>query len=387
MIAFARDDKSYLARWWWTVDRTLLAAVGALMLIGLLMTLSAGPVMGERYGGEALYFFKRQALFLPLAALVLLAASMLAERWLRRFAVIGFFAGLLLMALTPLIGFEANGARRWISLGRFALQPSEFVKPLFIVTTAWILSLQFTDPGVPAKKLMILPLAILLGLLVLQPDYGQAVLVSAVWGVQLAIAGLPLTLIAGLGLAGMLALYIAYLTSAHVAARIDTFIDPAAGDGYQAGRSLEAVGSGGLVGRGPGEGVVKASLPDAHTDYIFAVIAEEFGAAACLLLMLLYAGIIWRILAGLMQEENPFRVLAAAGLATMFGLQAVINIGVSLSLLPSKGMTLPFISYGGSSLLGLSLAMGFVLALTRRNRHMAAAITQPLAARPRQLTP
>ena len=243
-------------------------------------------------------------------------------------------------------------------IGGFGLQPSEFLKPFFIVTTAWVLSADFGEERIPAKQMSFALYVLVAGLLILQPDFGQTVLISFVWFAQMALAGLPIMWI-GLAVAvGVLGVGIAYTLLPHVASRIDRFINPGNGDTFQVDKAMEAFGSGGLVGKGPGEGTVKLYLPDAHSDYIFAVVGEEFGAVAGVMLLLLFAGIVVRGLAHLLTEENPFRLLAAAGLIIQFGLQALINIGVNLSLLPSKGMTLPFISYGGSSMLALAIGMG-----------------------------
>ncbi len=369
MIAFSRDDNSYLSRWWWTVDRVLLSLVGVMLVLGLLMTLTASTANAERIGVDALYFFKRQGMFLILSAGVLVAVSLLSEKWLRRFAGIGFLMALIAVGLTLVIGREVNGAQRWLSIAGTSLQASEFLKPFFAVVTAWILSAQFSDATLPVKRVVVVPLVLICGLLMLQPDFGQTVLILSVWMAQLALAGMPLVLITVAAVVGIALLVVGYFTSDHVYQRINGFLDPSSQDTYQMDKALEAMGSGGLLGRGMNEGVVKLNLPDAHTDYIFAVIGEEFGAIACLMLLLLYAGIVLRTLASLMHQQDPFRFLAAAGLIVQFGLQAIINIGVNLALLPSKGMTLPFISYGGSSLLALAIGMGMLLALTRRNRY------------------
>jgi len=368
MTAFSRDDNSYISRWWWTVDRVLLAMVGIMLVIGLLIALTASPAVAERFSDDSLHFVKRQGFFIALGAVILVGVSLLSENWVRRLALLGFAGSLVAIILTLVIGKDVNGAQRWLSVAGMSLQPSEFLKPCFAVFTAWILSAQYSDASLPVKRVVAVPLALVCGLLLLQPDFGQTILVLSVWMAQLALAGMPLMLIGAAGLAGLVALGVGYFTSDHVAQRINGFLDPASQDTYQTDKALEAMGSGGLLGRGMNEGVVKLNLPDAHSDYVFAVIGEEFGAIACLMLLLLYAGIVLRTLAGLLRIEDPFRLLAAAGLIIQFGLQAVINIGVNLALLPSKGMTLPFVSYGGSSLLALTLGMGMLLALTRRNR-------------------
>ncbi|WP_308909344.1 putative lipid II flippase FtsW [Pseudokordiimonas caeni] len=368
MIAFSRNDNSVMSRWWWTVDRWMLGLVVVLVMTGLWLTLTASPAVAERLGLDALHFVKRQTMFLGLALVTVFGVSMMSTSLVRRVCVLGMPVMLLLMVATLLIGPEIKGATRWLQIGSFTLQPSEFLKPFFVVTTAWILSSQFGGEDIPSKRIATVLYGLVAGLLVLQPDFGQTVLISAVWISQMAIAGLPIMWVALAGVSGLFGVGLAYALLPHVASRIDRFINPESGDTYQADKALEAFQSGGLLGRGPGEGVVKLHLPDAHTDYIFAVVGEEFGAIACILLLLLFAGIVVRGLAHLLDEEDPFRMLAAAGLIMQFGLQTLINVGVNLVILPSKGMTLPFISYGGSSMLALAIGVGMILALTKRNR-------------------
>ncbi|WCL55450.1 putative lipid II flippase FtsW [Gimibacter soli] len=368
MIAFSRNDNSVMSRWWWTVDRWMLGLVVVLVMTGLWLTLTASPAVAERLGLDALHFVKRQTMFLGLALCTVVGVSMMSTSLVRRVCVLGMPVMLLLMVATLLIGPEIKGATRWLQIGSFTLQPSEFLKPFFVVTTAWVLSSQFGGEDIPSKRIAAMLYGLVAGLLVLQPDFGQTVLISAVWISQMAIAGLPIMWVALAGVSGLFGVGLAYALLPHVASRIDRFINPESGDTYQADKALEAFQSGGLLGRGPGEGVVKLHLPDAHTDYIFAVVGEEFGAIACILLLLLFAGIVVRGLAHLLDEEDPFRMLAAAGLIMQFGLQTLINVGVNLVILPSKGMTLPFISYGGSSMLALAIGVGMILALTKRNR-------------------
>ena len=368
MIAFSRNDNSLLSRWWWTVDRWMLVLLLALTMVGIWLTLTASPAVAERINLGSYHFVKKQTVFLTLGLGVVLGISMLSTATIRRIAIIGFPISLLLVVLTLFIGPEIKGATRWLPLGIFTLQPSEFLKPFFIVTTAWILAAHFRGEELPAKRISAGLYAVVVGLLVLQPDFGQTVLISAVWLSQMALAGLPLMWLTLAGIVGLLGVGLGYVFLPHVASRIDRFINPASGDTFQTDKALEAFEAGGLLGKGPGEGVVKLSIPDAHADYIFAVIGEEFGAVACVMLLLLFAGIVMRGLSNLVEEENAFRLLAAAGLIIQFGLQTLINIGVNLAVLPSKGMTLPFVSYGGSSMLALAIGMGMVLALTRRNR-------------------
>ncbi len=368
MISLSRNDNSILSRWWWTIDRWMLATVMALFVLGLWLAITASPAVAERLHLDPMHFVKRQGLFLGVSVTVMLAISMMSTVTVRRMAVLAFPAALALLVITVFFGPEINGAKRWIPIGSFTVQPSEFLKPFFIVTSAWILSASFDGSKIPAKRISLGLYALIVALLVSQPDFGQTVLISGVWFAQMALAGLPVIWIglsAGMGVVGV---GFAYVFLPHVASRFDRFIDPQSGDNYQVNQALDAFQSGGILGKGPGEGLVKLDLPDAHTDYIFAVIGEEFGAVAGVMLLMLFAGLVVRGLAHLLEEENPFRLLAVAGLIMQFGFQALINIGVNLALLPSKGMTLPFVSYGGSSMLALAIGMGMVLALTRRNR-------------------
>ncbi len=366
MTGIARTDTSLLGQWWWTVDRWSLAAIVALIGVGAIMMLAATPPVAERMGLDPFYFARRQyTLFLP-AMMVMLAVSLLTPRWVRRLAVCGYLVCLLLLVLTLVIGPEIKGATRWISIAGISLQPSEFMKPCLAVVAAWMFAAQKSGQPVPGVPLSILAYGLVVGLLLLQPDVGQAIVVSAVWGVQFFLAGLPLIWVAALALLGASALLGAYVSLPHVALRIDSFLDPRVGDRYQVDRSIEAFANGGLFGRGPGEGTVKANLPDAHADFVFAVAGEELGLFACLVILALFGVVVLRGYARLINEPSLFVLLAAAGLLTQFGLQALINMGSTLHLIPTKGMTLPFISYGGSSLMALGLGIGMVLALTRR---------------------
>ncbi len=368
MIAFSRNDNSLLSRWWWTVDRWMLVLIAALTIAGLWLALTASPAVADRLGLNPYHFVQKQTLFLGLGFITVLSISILPVSSVRRMALIGFPVSLALIVLALIVGPEIKGATRWLPLGIFTLQPSEFMKPFFIVTIAWLLSADMHGEDIPAKSIATVVFLVSAGLLMLQPDFGQTVLLSGVWIAQMALAGLPMMWLVFAGFIGVIGLGVGYALLPHVANRIDRFINPASGDTFQADKAMEAFSSGGLLGRGPGEGIVKMKLPDAHTDYIFAVVGEEFGAIACVMLLCLFAGLVMRGLAHLLQEEDPFRLLAVGGLIMQFGLQAFINIGVNLAVLPSKGMTLPFVSYGGSSMLALAIGMGMVLALTRRNR-------------------
>jgi cell division protein FtsW len=371
--AFSRGDRSWLGRWFWTIDKYLLTLVFALIGCGVIAVAAASPAAAQRLSGtnfryDDLYFLKRQVLWVLAGLPLMLGVSMLPILWARRLAVIG--TAVLMLALVLVLvggtGSASNGALRWLSVGGFQFQPSEFLKPLFVVSTAWLLSLRFEDRSLPTMQLSFALLSAICVLLLAQPDLGQTVLISTVWLVQAMLAGMPLALFGIIAVAGLAMVGVAYLTLPHVADRIDKFIT-GGGDTYQIDRALDCFRAGGLFGVGPGEGVTKYRLPEPHTDYIFSVIGEEFGLIACLCIAILYVIIVVRVFMALLDEDNPFVMLAAAGLATQFGLQASINIAVNLKLLPSKGMTLPFISHGGSSFLALCLGMGLLLALTRRN--------------------
>jgi cell division protein FtsW len=373
-MSFARTDQSAVAQWWWTVDRWTLLALAMLIGLGALLVMAASPVVAERIhaGGaghiDSLFFVKRYFAVLPVAVATMFAVSLQSPRMVRRIALAGFIVSLILLADTLLDGVEIKGARRWISLPGLSLQPSEFVKPTFAVVSAWLFAQYRLREGFPGQWIAIALYLLVVLLLVKQPDLGMAAVVSAVWLTQFFLAGLRLFWVAiGLG-AGIAGLVGAYLSLPHVASRIDRFLDRATGDSYQVDRSLDAFANGGLWGRGPGEGTVKQSLPDAHADFVFAVAGEELGLVVCLLIVALFAVIVLRGFSRLLQESNLFVILAATGLFVQFGLQAVINMASSLELMPTKGMTLPFLSYGGSSLLALGLGMGMALALTRR-RH------------------
>ncbi len=366
MTALARNDGSRLGRWWFTVDRWMLATIALLIVIGMLSSLAASPAVAERIGLDAFAFVRRQMLFLPLAAALMVAVSFVGLRSIRRLALVGFVVSLALTFAAPLIGPEIKGARRWISLPGISLQPSEFLKPCFTVVTGWLFAEGVQTRDFPAAVIASVLLGVVLVGLKLQPDIGMAAVVLAVFLAQWFVAGLRIVwvvLLSGLVAAAAVA---AYMLFPHVQSRVARFLDPSVGDTYQIDRALEAFAYGGLVGRGPGEGRVKSVLPDAHADFVFAVLGEEFGMLVCLFIIALFAFIVLRALFRLMSESDPFVILAGSGLAMQFGLQAFINMGSTLHLIPTKGMTLPFISYGGSSVFAIALGLGMLLALTRK---------------------
>jgi cell division protein FtsW len=365
MTTFARTDTSVISRWWWTVDRWTLGIVLLMIGIGMVLITAASPAVAERIGLQTFHFAWRQFAFLPVALAIMLATSMLTPKSVRRSAMILFVVFLALTAATLVVGTEIKGARRWLHIAGLSVQPSEFLRPAFAVVSAWLISLGRLDPRVPGGILATLLLALVATLLLKQPDIGMTLMVGGVWGAQLFLAGLPLFVMALLGVLFVSGGVGAYFTFDHVRSRIDHFLDPDSADGYQVERALDAFEAGGLFGRGPGEGRVKEILPDAHSDFILAVAGEEFGLFACLLLVGLFAFVVLRGFARALRDDDLFAVLAAAGLLTQFGLQALVNMASTLHLIPPKGITLPFISYGGSATFALAWAMGMVLALTR----------------------
>lgn len=370
MSAFARSDPSLLSRWWWTVDRWLLLALLTLAGVGFLLIFAASPSVAERVGLPMYHFAQRQLVFLVLAVVVMFVASLMRRKTVRRLGTLLFPIMLGLLYLTLMVGSEIKGATRWLSLGSFTLQPSELLKPAFIIFSAWMLSESIKQPSFPGYRIAMGAFLFTVLGLVLQPDFGQAILLSMVFGAQLIIAGLPLAMIATFAAAGATVLVVGYFFVPHIHNRLDAFLSPTTSDTYQVDTALNALRAGDFFGTGPGEGMVKRILPDAHTDFIFAVAGEEFGILACVGVLLLFTAIVVRILSHLLEEEELYAILATGGLAILFGLQAFINIGVNLAVLPAKGMTLPFVSYGGSSTLAVALGMGMVLALTRRNRFL-----------------
>ena len=362
----SRAERSAFSDWWWTVDRLLLAALAVLMLAGLVFLMAGGPPVAERLGLSTFHFVNRQVLFLIPALLIMLPVSFLSLRHIRRLALLVYVGGMVLIMLAFQFGPEIKGAHRWIMIGPLGVQPSEFVKPAFVILAAWAFSEGARRKDMPGAllALMILPATIIP--LILQPDFGQTMLVTIVWCGLFFVAGLHWFWVMGLGGAGLVGIVAAYEFLPHVRARIERFLDKDSGDTFQVDMAMESFSRGGWLGRGPGEGTVKRILPDAHTDFIFAVTAEEFGIIVCLGLLLLFAFIVLRGLMLARRSEDTFCRLAATGLILMFGLQAAINMMVNVHLMPAKGMTLPFVSYGGSSLLSLALGMGFLVALTRR---------------------
>jgi cell division protein FtsW len=369
-----RSDMSAIGRWFWEIDKVLLILVAVLISIGLIAVAAASPAAGSRYSGGGvsfppLYYFYRQLIWILVALPVLIGVSMLPKATARRMSLVGaaVFAALLFLVL--LVGEEVNGARRWLGVGFTQFQPSEFLKPMFIVSIAWLLSLKEKDASLPMVPLTAVITGIVALLLMQQPNFGETIIFVGVWVLLLALSGASLRILGLLGAAGLAAIVLAYFFYPVATARIDGFLF-AEGDNYQVESALRTLTAGGLFGAGPGAGVRKFSLPEPHTDYIFSVIGEEFGIIACLAIAILYLTIVARVMIRLLHEEDKFLVLATAGLVTQFGLQALINMAVNVNIAPSKGMTLPFISYGGSSMVALSIGFGLLLAFSRRNPYL-----------------
>ncbi len=362
----SRAERTNFSEWLWTVDRWLLGGVGLLMLCGILLGLAGSPSVAERIGLPTFHFVNRQVMYLVPAIGVLLFASFLSPRQVRRVGLIVFTIGLAGVLATLVVGADIKGARRWVQIGPLGIQPSEFLKPAFVIIAAWAFSEGARRKDMPGTWIAILLLFGTVAPLVLQPDVGQTTLLIACWCTLFFLAGLHWFWVVGLAGAGGALALLAYKLFPHVSARVNRFLEKGSGDTFQVDKALEGFTAGGWLGKGPGEGTVKRILPDSHTDFIFAVTGEEFGIIACLMLMSLFAFIVLRGLYLAQKNEDPFCRLAAAGLITLFGLQSTINMAVNLSLIPPKGMTLPFISYGGSSLISLALGMGFLVAVTRK---------------------
>jgi len=371
-----RSDRSALGRWFWEIDRVLLLLVLVLISIGLVAVAAASPAAGVRYSGgdvtfTPLHYFYRQLMWIVVALPVMMTVSMLPKSLARRLCLAGAAFFMVLLIFVPIIGQEVNGARRWIGVGVAQFQPSEFLKPLFVVALAWLLSLRQHDQSLPVVPLSGLLTALVAVLLMRQPNLGETIIFAAAWVLLLTLSGVSMRALGMLGLAAVGGLVLAYLFYPVATARVDAFLFATGStDTYQVDSALRTLTSGGIFGTGPGAGTRKFGLPEPHTDYIFSVIGEEFGMIACVAIALIYLAIVARVLIKLLHEEDMFVVLATAGLVTQFGLQALINMAVNVHLAPSKGMTLPFISYGGSSVIALSIGFGLLLAFTRRNPYL-----------------
>ncbi len=367
MNYFSRTDKSLLARWWWTVDRGLLALLGIIIIFGVVLVTAASPPVATRIGLDQYHFVIRHIVILIPSIVIMMGISLLDIKDIWRLAAVMMVGCFFALIYVLIFGMEIKGAQRWIHLPGFSLQPSEFAKPAFIVVAAWLIAKQKDKPEFKGSKIVAGIYGVLVSLLVLQPDMGMTFVVTASFVTLIFLAGLPFRIIFLLLIFAVGASIMAYFSLSHVQSRVDRFLDPASGDTFQIEKSLDAFRSGGILGTGPGQGTVKLNLPDAHADFIFSVAGEELGLFFVIILVALYGLVLVRGFNRIIDSDNMFVILAVGGLLTMFGLQALIHMGSSLHLLPTKGMTLPFISYGGSSLLSMSIAFGMVLALTRRH--------------------
>jgi cell division protein FtsW len=360
-------DRNIFTRWWSTIDRPTLGWIGALLIAGVLLSFASSPVAAVRTGmSDPYYYVYRHAMFALGAAAVLGACSLLSPLWVRRLGGLLYVGALLVMMYVLFAGHESKGAARWIRVAGFSFQPSEILKPAIVVLTAWLFAERVARPGFPGLRLAFALWVVPVFLLLRQPDVGQTFLITFSMLIVFVLAGLPLVWAAGLLAAAGVGAVGLYFILPHMADRVNGFINAADGPAFQVERALDAISSGGLIGRGPGEGVIKRSLPDGHTDFIYALASEEFGLIAGLFLIIGFAVVVVRGLSASAKLNDPFRQIAAAGLFTIFGLQAAINVAVNLHLVPPKGMTLPLISYGGSSMLGTAITLGLALALTRR---------------------
>ncbi|WP_309630099.1 putative peptidoglycan glycosyltransferase FtsW [Brevundimonas sp.] len=365
---FSRNDQSPIAQWFWTVDRGLLGAALALMGLGVMLSFASSPaaILADQSITDPFHYSWRMIVWASGGVGLMLTMSLLSPRGVRRIAVLGLIGAIVVMALLPFIGDTVKGAARWVNLGPFSLQPSEFAKPSLIVFAAWMFAEGQKGQGVPGVSIAFGFYVVTVALLLIQPDIGQTLLITTTFMAVFFMAGVPLRWVAVLGgmfVAGMTAIYLLF---PHVQSRVAKFVSPGVEDTHQIDRASEAIRAGGLVGRGVGEGVMKRSVPDLHTDFIYSVGAEEFGLVLSLIMIGLYAFIVFRGMGRAMKLNDPFEQTAAAGLFMLIGLQASINVAVNLNLIPTKGMTLPFISYGGSSMMAMGLTMGFAIALTRR---------------------
>ena len=365
-VAPRQEGDPILPRWWRTIDRWSISSILLLFAVGILLGLAASPPLAERNGLSPFHYVERQVVFGLAAFAVMFVTTMMNPQMLRRLGVIGFFIAFAALAMLPAFGTDfGKGAVRWFSFGFASVQPSEFLKPVFVITVAWLIAASQEIGGPPGKSMSLVLTLVVVAFLAMQPDFGQAALVMFAWGVIYFVGGAPYTLILVVAAVVVLGGMLAYQNSEHFARRIDGFLNPEVDPTTQLGYATNAIREGGFFGVGVGEGQVKWSLPDAHTDFIIAVAAEEYGLVLVMLIIGLYATVVVRSFIRLVQERDPFIRLAGTGLAAMFGVQALINMGVAVRLLPAKGMTLPFVSYGGSSLIATGLAVGMLLAFTR----------------------
>lgn len=363
---FNRTDRSFVSIWWWTIDRTILSLALLLCVAGLFMVMAASPTIALKIGYNEWHFVIRHAVFLVLCLILMVSMAMLNEGMIRVVGILGLIATMIMIGMTLMIGDEVKGATRWISLGAFKIQPSEFAKPCFAITCAWLLSMWREEQNFPGWFISIGLLGLMVLLLVLQPDIGMTILFVMTWAMLIFLAGMPIGQVIGLAALAPIAGYLAYIFMPHVTIRVNKFLN---GTNDQADIAMESFSHGGLLGVGASEGVIKKYLPDAHADFIFAVTAEEYGVLICIALIICYIIVVQRGFAHAQTSNSLFRTLAIAGLTLQFGLQAAIHMASSVQLIPTKGMTLPFISYGGSSLMTSGLTIGLLIALTRHRQY------------------
>ena len=368
MFSFARHSKSKISNWWWTVDKVNFSLVLFLIFIGTMLVLSASPSAAHRDRiADEFVFIKKQMIFICAGLVLLVGISMQSLRTIRRLAIFGFFCAFAGVILTYIVGDATKGAARWIKFAGFSLQPSEFIKPTFIVVTAWLLDASKKIEDFPGKTLSLGLYVVTASAILGQPDLGMTIVVTSIWCMQIFLAGIPLWLVGSMLLFGIVLISGSYFFLAHVRYRIDHFLASEVEIGSQTQQSLKAFESGNLLGQGPGDGFVKLTLPDVHTDFIFSLAGEEYGVWLPSIIAIVFAVIVVRSMRISVKDNNLFVMYAATGLAGSVGLQAIVNMCSTLKIIPAKGMTLPFISYGGSSMLACSLAMGMLLAITRKN--------------------
>ena len=367
MVNFSRQSNNAIVKWWWTIDKIILFVSLALLAIGIILDITASPAVARKIGSDDYFFIRKQIVYVLLSIGCIFTLSLFKLKTVRRISILGFAGLMVLLIITDLWGFEVKGARRWISLPGMSLQPSELLKPIFIVVTAWLLDCGKKYDYFPGSYIASGLYVLIAALLLLQPDVGMTVLVTAVFGLQLFLAGLPIVFVGLMGVGAVFGLISLYFFYPHFRTRVDQFLYGDNETSYQINRAMEAFKNGNLVGKGPGEGTVKLQIPDAHTDFVFAVAGEEYGVWLCLIIIALFAVIVIRSLKLSLKETNLFVMYAEVGLAASIGIQAFVNMASSLHIIPTKGMTLPFISYGGSSLLGSAIEIGMLLALTKQN--------------------
>ncbi len=379
-----RTDRSLVGIWWWTVDKWLLAGALVLMVLGALLVMAAGPAVANLINLPSQHFIIRQLLYIIPSIALMITVSMIEPRPIRVLSLVGLTGIIVLMIMAIVAGSEIKGATRWITLFSFNLQPSEFAKPLFAIVSAWLLTLWREGENFPGWIYSTALLAGLVTILILQPDIGMTAIIVLTWGFQMFLAGMPMLFVVSAAAAAPLALYIAYLNLSHVTLRINKFFE---GGSWQVERARQSFAEGGIFGVGPGDGTVKMHLPDAHSDFIFAVAAEEYGALACIVLLGIYGFIVMRGFARALSDEGLFCLIAVSSLVMQIGVQACIHMASSVDLIPTKGMTLPFVSYGGSSLLASGLTMGLLLALTRRRNSWSTFSRYRTSSRPAHTSP